>query len=87
MIERFRPVWNLVIDGFGNKDPGTGRSAQKKSPWDVLHSGRKFASGLTGGVKLSEEGLRGKLRDYYEKGTVEIGPDEAMIREEEAQED
>lgn len=22
LIEAFRPVWNLVIDGFGNKDPG-----------------------------------------------------------------
>src|SRR5579863_5960056 len=24
MIEEFKPIWNLVIDGFGNKDPGGG---------------------------------------------------------------
>ena len=83
LIERFKPVWNLVIDGFGNNDPGAGRMAQKKSSWDVLHSGRRFAIGLTGGVKHPEEVLRGKLQAYYERGWVERSPEESMIREEE----
>jgi hypothetical protein len=40
MIEQFRPIWNLVIDGFGNKDPGKRRATQYRSLWDVLHPGR-----------------------------------------------
>ena len=47
--ESFHPLWNTVIDGFGNKDPGRGRTAQRKSPWDVLHPGRRFAEKLADG--------------------------------------
>jgi Eco29kI restriction endonuclease len=46
LIEQFKPVWNLVIDGFGNNDPGVGRTKQKRSPWDVLHPGRTWAQKL-----------------------------------------
>ena len=35
------PLWNKVIDGFGNKVVGAGREEQQqKSMWDVLHPGR-----------------------------------------------
>lgn len=43
LIERFKPIWNQLVDGFGNHDPGTGRHGQQRSPWDVLHPGRKWA--------------------------------------------
>jgi hypothetical protein len=43
LIQRFRPIWNTCIDGFGNHDPGSGRYQQKRSPWDVLHPGRPWA--------------------------------------------
>jgi len=46
LIEKYKPVWNLVIDGFGNKDPGRRRKDQYRSPWDVLHPGREFAEKL-----------------------------------------
>src|ERR1700733_4815339 len=49
MIEQFKPIWNLVIDGFGNKDPGMRRATQYRSPWDVLHPGRQFAHKLAAG--------------------------------------
>ena len=39
LIERFSPLWNRVLDGFGNHDPGKGRYNQQKSPWDTLHPG------------------------------------------------
>jgi hypothetical protein len=29
LIERFKPVWNRVLDGFGNHDPGSGRHKGK----------------------------------------------------------
>lgn len=46
LIERFKPVWNRVLDGFGNHDPGSGRHSGKMPPWDCLHPGRSWASRL-----------------------------------------
>lgn len=46
LIETFRPLWNLVIDGFGNHDPGKGRYNSKRPYWDTLHPGRTWASRL-----------------------------------------
>jgi hypothetical protein len=44
LISRYQPVWNFVLDGFGNHDPGKGRYNQQKSAWDVLHPGRPWAN-------------------------------------------
>lgn len=33
----------LLIDGFGNHDPGKGRYNQMRSRWDTLHPGRSWA--------------------------------------------
>ena len=46
LITQFRPVWNLVASGFGNKAPGIGRPGQKLSLWDTLHPGRGHSSSL-----------------------------------------
>ena len=46
LIEMFSPIWNKLVDGFGNHDPGSGRYNQQKSPWDVLHPGRSWAEKL-----------------------------------------
>ena len=46
LIERFQPVWNRVLDGFGNHDPGKGRYEQQRSPWDEVHPGRVWAEKL-----------------------------------------
>lgn len=43
LIEMFSPLWNKVLDGFGNHDPGKGRYNQQRSLWDVLHPGRPWA--------------------------------------------
>jgi hypothetical protein len=43
LIQNYRPIWNKVIVGFGNHDPGGGRYNQQKSYWDVLHPGRTWA--------------------------------------------
>lgn len=48
LIRKFKPLWNTVIDGFGNHDPGSGRYNQAPSEWDVLHPGRKWVEKLTG---------------------------------------
>lgn len=43
MISRFSPIWNTLIDGFGNHDPGKGRYNGLRPRWDVLHPGRGWA--------------------------------------------
>jgi len=48
MIARFTPLWNSLIDGFGNHDPGKGRHAGMRPRWDVLHPGREWAQRLAG---------------------------------------
>jgi hypothetical protein len=46
LIEHYRPVWNTVIDGFGNHPPGAGRKDMKRPRWDILHPGRGWAKRL-----------------------------------------
>ncbi|HDS1095122.1 MULTISPECIES: Eco29kI family restriction endonuclease [Stenotrophomonas] len=46
IISRFTPVWNSLIDGFGNHNPGKGRHAGMRPRWDVLHPGREWAQRL-----------------------------------------
>ncbi len=43
LIAKFDPIWNKLIDGFGNHDPGSGRHAGLRPRWDVLHPGRPWA--------------------------------------------
>lgn len=44
LIARYAPVWNSVVDGFGNHDPGAGRYQGYCPRWDVLHPGRAWAA-------------------------------------------
>ncbi len=46
LIEHYKPVWNLCIEGFGNHDPGSGRAQGALSWWDALHPGRAWAKKL-----------------------------------------
>lgn len=43
LIAKFTPIWNSLIDGFGNHDPGKGRYGGMCPRWDVLHPGRGWA--------------------------------------------
>jgi hypothetical protein len=63
LIESFKPVWNVALDGFGNKDPGMRRATQYKSPWDVVHPGRQFAEKLAV-APASAEFLIQRIKDY-----------------------
>lgn len=44
VIQRFQPLWNQVVDGFGNHDPGAGRYGGMRPSWDELHPGRSWAA-------------------------------------------
>ena len=52
LIETFTPLWNRLIDGFGNHDPGSGRHNGKVPTWDVLHPGREWAKKLKPGKSV-----------------------------------
>jgi hypothetical protein len=74
MIETYKPIWNMVIDGFGNKTPGRGRSGQQRSPWDVIHPGRAFVDRLSLGPGImSAEAIIGRLDEFY-RGVVPAKP-------------
>jgi len=54
LIERFSPLWNRLLDGFGNHDPGSGRYNQQRSPWDTVHPGRPWAAKCQPSAKPAE---------------------------------
>lgn len=43
LIAQYRPMWNVIVDGFGIHNPGAGRRNQQRSRWDTLHPGREWA--------------------------------------------
>lgn len=58
LITMFSPLWNKLLDGFGNHDPGAGRYNQQRSPWDVVHPGRVWATRLRPNARSQAEFLR-----------------------------
>lgn len=67
LINRFAPIWNRVLDGFGNHNPGKGRLAGQRPPWDVLHPGRAWADRLAENTRSEEtlsEIVEGSIRAY-----------------------
>jgi Eco29kI restriction endonuclease len=55
LITRFAPLWNLLLDGFGNHDPGAGRYNGLIPKWDVLHPGRTWASRCRPRLETAEQ--------------------------------
>jgi hypothetical protein len=66
LIQRFRPLWNVLVDGFGNHDPGAGRHKQKTSWWDVLHPGRRWVERLQPCAKTKYE-IESEITDFLRK--------------------
>lgn len=66
MIEKFAPVWNRVLDGFGNHDPGKGRHNGKMPYWDCVHPGREWATRLQP-CSFSRGELEQQVVDYLKE--------------------
>jgi hypothetical protein len=64
LIRYYTPIWNTVIEGFGNNDPGNGRYNQAVSDWDVMHPGRKWVKKLTNPGR-SKEVIESKIQKYF----------------------
>ncbi len=63
LIRKYNPLWNSIVDGFGNHDPGKGRYNQAVSEWDFLHPGRMWVGRLTGQTPKLEQ-IIAKIADY-----------------------
>lgn len=63
LIAKFDPLWNKLIDGFGNHDPGKGRHAGLRPRWDVLHPGRPWADRCQSREETAEQIIR-EAKDY-----------------------
>lgn len=72
MIERFAPVWNQVLDGFGNHDPGRGRYSGKKPFWDCVHPGREWANRLQP-CTYSKEELESRVQNFLKQNLENTG--------------
>jgi hypothetical protein len=84
LIENFRPVWNIALDGFGNKDAGIRRAAQYKSQWDIVHPGRKFAE-KQAESPLTQAWLLKRIEDYLAGRAMEKLPKAIQDQEAEQQ--
>lgn len=64
LISTYNPVWNRLIDGFGNHDPGAGRYNGLRPLWDVLHPGRAWAEKCRQRGE-TREGVGRMIIDYF----------------------
>lgn len=63
LIQRYRPLWNLVVEGFGNHDPGSGRYGGQRPLWDVIHPGRLWADKCAP-AKYTTEDISGMILSH-----------------------
>ena len=63
LIEHYRPVWNSVLDGFGNHHQGRGRTGGEASWWDTMHPGREWANRMRR-VKTQDEAA-GRVAGFF----------------------
>jgi hypothetical protein len=75
LISHFKPLWNVVVDGFGNHDPGGGRLGGKKPAWDVLHPGRAWADRLQ--AATTSEEILPRIQAHF--NSVQIPPAESPL--------
>jgi len=67
LITKFNPLWNVVVDGFGNHNPGKGRFKGQRPNWDTLHPGRAWAAKCKASKKTEKDILK-DIEDFLNKG-------------------
>jgi Eco29kI restriction endonuclease len=67
LIEKYRPIWNNVVKGFGPKVVGKERKTQQISMWDILHPGRHGRGAAPNKKYRSPNDVMKKLDEFYGK--------------------
>jgi hypothetical protein len=62
LVSIFDPLWNRILDGFGNNPTGSPRSTQAMSKWDQFHPGRQRGFGDS---KIEMAVLTQRVTDYF----------------------
>lgn len=70
LVSIFDPLWNRLLDGFGNNPTGGPRAAQAISNWDIFYSGRRRGEGA-GRTTLEELGTRVAKHLSDESGQID----------------
>jgi Eco29kI restriction endonuclease. len=87
LIEWFQPLWNVLIDGFGNHPTGKRRATQYRSRWDTLHSGRTWAAKLPANPETPRQ-LQKTIADFFAgKDVPTISPEAAVTSEQQDDDD
>lgn len=73
LIANFSPIWNNIIDGFGNHDPGKGRYEGMRPRWDVLHPGRAWAEKCKPRLETPEQ-IVADVKTYLRTTTIPASP-------------
>ena len=73
LISKLSPLWNKLIDGYGNHDPGKGRYNQERSRWDALHPGRKWALKCQERAESSDE-IAKEVKSFLQQQVVPTKP-------------
>ncbi len=73
LIAKFAPVWNTLIDGFGNHDPGKGRYNGLRPRWDVLHPGRAWAERCRARSESAEQ-ISNDIAEYFRSHLITTSP-------------
>jgi Eco29kI restriction endonuclease len=63
LISHFKPLWNSVLEGFGNNTPGVKRFTGKRPTWDVIHPGRAWAERMPADVNVQT--ILQKIKEHF----------------------
>jgi hypothetical protein len=72
MIRLFRPIWNKEIRicfGIGKHGDSATTRRNKRSPWDTMHPGRKWAAG-TESDQLSRGEIEKRIAEHFTRHPV-----------------
>lgn len=77
LISKYRPVWNIAVEGFGNNPVGGPRSFGQRTAWDTLHHGRLGMAAGEG--KRSLEAVREAIALHFATTLPPERPDQPGV--------
>ena len=73
LITKLAPVWNTIVEGFGNHTPGAGRFLGMRPRWDVVHPGRHWAARCADRLETADQIVE-EVRAYTLTAAVPAKP-------------